>query len=55
MIHPTVVTHPKAKLDSDVTVGPYALVEGPIVTVVLFARGKTIESVEQSSDLFHRI
>ena len=31
MIHPTVVTHPKAKLDSDVTVGPYALVEGPIV------------------------
>ena len=31
MIHPTFVTHPKAELDSDVTVGPYALVEGPIV------------------------
>ena len=65
MIHPTVVTHPKAELDSDVTVGPYALVEGPIV----IGRGTEIQGLalvsgsgknnrvgtEQSSDLFHRI
>ena len=31
MIHPTAVIDPKAELDSDVTVGPYALVKGPIV------------------------
>jgi acyl-[acyl carrier protein]--UDP-N-acetylglucosamine O-acyltransferase len=67
MIHPTVVTHPKAELDSDVTVGPYALVEGPIV----IGRGTEIQGhalisgsvrtgknnwvgTEQSSDLFSR-
>jgi UDP-N-acetylglucosamine acyltransferase len=31
MIHPTAVIDPKAELDSDVTVGSYALIEGPIV------------------------
>jgi UDP-N-acetylglucosamine acyltransferase len=27
MIHPTAIIHPKAKLDSSVTVGPYAVIE----------------------------
>ena len=30
MIHPTAVIDPKAELDSDVSVGPYALIEGNI-------------------------
>src|SRR6516164_11601268 len=31
MIHPTAVIDPKAELDSDMMVGPYALIEGPVV------------------------
>src|SRR5580704_17563408 len=30
MIHPTAVIDPHAQLESDVTVGPYALIEGPV-------------------------
>ncbi len=31
MIHPTAVIHPKARLDSTVTVGPYAVIDGGVV------------------------
>lgn len=31
MIHPTAVIHPKAQLDSTVTVGPYAVIDGGVV------------------------
>ncbi len=30
MIHPTAVIDPKAQIDSDVVVGPYVLIEGPV-------------------------
>jgi len=30
MIHSTAIIDPKAELDSDVSVGPYALIEGPV-------------------------
>ena len=30
MIHPTAVIDPKAEIDSDVSVGPYVLIEGPV-------------------------
>ena len=30
MIHPTAVIDPKSQIDSDVVVGPYALIEGPV-------------------------
>jgi len=30
MIHPTAIIHPKAKLDSSVCVGPYAVVDGGV-------------------------
>jgi UDP-N-acetylglucosamine acyltransferase len=30
MIHPTAVIDPKAQIDTDVVVGPYALIEGPV-------------------------
>jgi UDP-3-O-[3-hydroxymyristoyl] glucosamine N-acyltransferase len=30
MIHPTAVIDPKTELDSDVSVGPYALIEGNV-------------------------
>jgi UDP-N-acetylglucosamine acyltransferase len=31
MIHPTATIHPKAQLDLDVSVGPHALIEGPVL------------------------
>ena len=30
MIHPTAVIDPKAQIDSEVVVGPYVLIEGPV-------------------------
>ena len=30
MIHPTAIVYPKARIDSDAVVGPYALIEGPV-------------------------
>ena len=30
MIHPTAVIDPRALLDADVNIGPYALIEGPV-------------------------
>jgi len=31
MLHPTAVIHPDAELGSDVTIGPYAVIEGPAI------------------------
>ena len=30
MIHPTAIIHPKARLDSTATVGPYAVIDGDV-------------------------